>query len=55
VIDKNLIVAKASSVKRHLKRLIEKRDTDLESFLEDIDRQESILASGSTKRFEAQL
>ena len=43
MVDKNLIVAKASSAKRHLKRVMEKRDTDLESFLEDIDRQESIL------------
>jgi len=30
-------------VKRHLRRVIEKRNTDLQSFLEDIDRQESIL------------
>jgi len=30
-------------LKRHLRRVIEKRNTDLQSFLEDIDRQESIL------------
>jgi uncharacterized protein YutE (UPF0331/DUF86 family) len=43
MVDKDLILAKASVVKRHLKRVIEKRNTDLESFLRDLDRQESIL------------
>ena len=32
-------IAKASSVKRHLNRIKEKRDTDLQTFLKDIDRQ----------------
>lgn len=43
MVDRDLILAKASSVKRHLKRVIEKRDIDLKTFLKDIDRQESIL------------
>ncbi|MFC1590891.1 DUF86 domain-containing protein [Thermodesulfobacteriota bacterium] len=41
--DRDLIVAKAGSVRRHLNRVLEKRDTDVQVFLEDIDRQESIL------------
>ena len=43
MVDSDLILAKAGSLKRHLRRVIEKRNTDLQSFLEDIDRQESIL------------
>jgi len=43
MVDQDLIIAKASSVKRHLNRIKEKRDTDLETFLKDLDRQESIL------------
>ena len=43
MVDKDLIIAKASSVKRHLNRIKEKRDTDLKTFLKDLDRQESIL------------
>lgn len=43
MVDRDIILAKASSVKRHLSRIIEKRDTDLQTFLQDIDRQESIL------------
>lgn len=43
MVDKNLILAKAGSVRRHLKRVIDKRDIDLETFMQDIDRQESIL------------
>jgi len=39
MVDQNLIIAKASSVKRHLNRIKEKRDTDLQTFLKDIDRQ----------------
>ncbi len=41
--DKDLILAKAGSVKSHLNRVIEKRNVDLDSFIKDIDRQESIL------------
>lgn len=43
MVDSDLILAKAGSVKRHLSRVIEKRNTALQTFLEDIDRQESIL------------
>jgi uncharacterized protein YutE (UPF0331/DUF86 family) len=43
LVDSDLILAKSSSVKRHLNRIIEKRHTDLHTFLQDIDRQESIL------------
>lgn len=43
MVDTDLILAKAGSVKKHLSRIIKKRDTDLNTFLKDIDRQESIL------------
>jgi len=43
LVDNDLILAKASSVKRHLRRIEEKRNIDLNIFLKDIDRQESIL------------
>lgn len=43
MVDNDLILAKASSVKRHLRRIEEKRNIDLNIFLKDIDRQESIL------------
>ena len=43
MVDKDLILAKAGSVKSHLNRVIEKRNVDLDSFMKDIDRQESIL------------
>lgn len=43
MVDRDLVLAKASSVKRHLKRVIEKRDIDLHTFMKDIDCQESIL------------
>ena len=43
MVDNDLILAKASSVKRHLRRIEEKRNIDLKTFLNDIDRQESIL------------
>ena len=41
--DRDLILAKAGSVRRHLNRVIEKRNIDMQIFLEDIDRQESVL------------
>ncbi|MBI4596389.1 MAG: DUF86 domain-containing protein [Candidatus Tectomicrobia bacterium] len=41
--DRDLILAKASSMLRHLKRVREKRATDFQTFIEDLDRQESIL------------
>ena len=43
MVDKDLILAKAGSVKSHLNRVLEKRTVDLDSFIKDIDRQESIL------------
>jgi uncharacterized protein YutE (UPF0331/DUF86 family) len=43
VVDSDLILAKAGSVKSHLNRVFEKRNVDLDGFLKDIDRQESIL------------
>ena len=43
MVDPNLILAKAGSVRSHLNRVIEKRNVDLNGFMEDIDRQEIIL------------
>lgn len=43
MIDRSLIIAKASRVNDHLKRIREKRSIPLERFLNDLDRQESIL------------
>ena len=43
MIDRNIILSKASAVKRHLSRIEVKSETDLKTFLKDIDRQESIL------------
>jgi uncharacterized protein YutE (UPF0331/DUF86 family) len=42
-VDKDLILAKAGSVKSHLNRVLEKRDVELDDFIKDIDRQEIIL------------
>lgn len=43
MVDKDLILAKAGSVKSHLNRVFEKRDVELDNFIKDIDRQEIIL------------
>lgn len=43
MLDRDLLLTKASSVKRHLRRVEEKINTDLKTFINDIDRQESIL------------
>jgi uncharacterized protein YutE (UPF0331/DUF86 family) len=43
LVDRDLLLAKAGSVRRHLNRVIEKRQVGLETFLQDIDRQESLL------------
>ena len=43
MVDTDLVLAKAGSVKRHLNRIFEKRDITLGTFLKDIDIQESIL------------
>ena len=43
MVDTDLILAKAGSVKRHLNRVFEKRNTDLGTFLKNTDIQESVL------------
>ena len=43
MVDTDLNLAKAGSVKRHLNRVFEKRNTDLRTFLKNIDIQESVL------------
>jgi uncharacterized protein YutE (UPF0331/DUF86 family) len=43
LVDRDLILAKAGSVQKYLSRVMEKRDIDLQIFLKDLDRQESIL------------
>ena len=43
MVDKDLMLTKASSVRRHLKRAKEKSNTDLNAFLSDIDRQEIVM------------
>lgn len=43
MVDRDIIVAKAASVKRHIDRIKYKRNVTVEMFLEDLDRQESIL------------
>ena len=42
MVDKDLILAKASSVKRHIDRVKEKSVADMAIFLQDLDRQESV-------------
>jgi len=42
MVDKDLILAKASSVKRHIDRVKEKSVADMAMFLQDLDRQESV-------------
>lgn len=43
MIDIDLIMAKSGSVKKYLNRIKLKSNTDLQTFLADLDRQESIL------------
>ena len=43
MVDNELIIVKSSSIKKHLNRVKEKRNTDLQTFLKDLDRQEIIL------------
>jgi uncharacterized protein YutE (UPF0331/DUF86 family) len=42
LVDKDLIFAKAGSVKRHVDRIKAKSVADMATFLRDLDRQESI-------------
>jgi uncharacterized protein YutE (UPF0331/DUF86 family) len=43
LIDSDLILAKAGSVRKYLGRVADKSQIDLSTFLRDLDRQESIL------------
>ena len=42
MVDRDLIIAKAGSIQKHLKRIAAKSDVDTNSFLSDVDRQEVI-------------
>ena len=43
MIDKDVILDKASSIERHLRRIRDKRDIDLNQFLDDMDVQDIVL------------
>ena len=43
MVDQDLLLSKASSGKRHLKRAKEKAKPDLKTFLADLDRQEIVM------------
>ena len=43
MIDKNIVIDKASRTERHLRRLREKRDIDLDQFLDSLDIQDIVL------------
>lgn len=43
MIDQDVILAKANNIEKHLHRIREKRELNLNTFLGDIDSQESIL------------
>ena len=49
MVDTDLNLAKADSVKRHLNRVFEKRNTDIGTFLKNIDIQESVLLKSLKK------
>jgi uncharacterized protein YutE (UPF0331/DUF86 family) len=42
VVDRDLVIAKAGSIQKHLKRIAAKSDVDMNTFLSDIDRQEVV-------------
>ena len=42
MVDHDLVLAKAGLIRRHLRRMKEKGEVDLETFLNDLDRQEVI-------------
>jgi uncharacterized protein YutE (UPF0331/DUF86 family) len=42
MVDKDLVLAKAGSVKRHIDRIKTKSVADMTTFLKDLDRQESV-------------
>ena len=43
MVDHDLILAKAGSVKKRLHRIVSKRQRDIESFKDDLDSQEIVL------------
>ena len=43
MVDKDIILAKASAVKRHQKRVVDKSGVDLQTFKSDLDLQEIVL------------
>ena len=47
--DRDLILAKAGAIEKYLNRIKIKRETDLKTFLADIDRQESVLFNSLKK------
>ena len=42
MVDRDLILAKAGSVKRHLNRIKAKSDSDMATFMQALDRQEIV-------------
>jgi uncharacterized protein YutE (UPF0331/DUF86 family) len=42
LVEYDLIIAKAGSIKKHIRRISEKSEVDLDTFIKDIDRQEII-------------
>ena len=42
MVDHDLVISKAGSIRRHLRRISEKGRVNVETFLSDIDRQEVI-------------
>jgi hypothetical protein len=45
MVDKDLVMAKAGLVRKHLNRVELKCSVDLPAFLADLDRQESVASS----------
>jgi uncharacterized protein YutE (UPF0331/DUF86 family) len=43
MVDRDLLIAKAASVKNHLKRIEARRGNSLQNFITDIDRQDIVL------------
>ena len=43
MVDRDLIVAKAAAVKKHLRRVDAKRGSSLETFAKDVDRQDIVM------------
>ena len=43
MVDRDLILAKGSSIQKHIRRIEEKAKVDYETFRNDLDRQESLL------------